>query len=283
VFAEQMCESTHRSVPQLRHEVAVVTGGGRGIGRAIAEALARAGSTVVLAARTRADLDVVAGAIHEFGGRALVLPTDVTDEQAVARLFDESTELASPPTLLVNAAGTWTEVGPLERADPKAWWRDVEVSLKGTFLCTRAALPTMLARQKGRIINVSSYAGISARPYATGYASAKAAVLRFTDSLAAELTSRGVLVFAISPGFVRTRLVEEAASSEYGRKYLPELSERDDALDPRLAGALAVNIASGQLDSLAGRFLHVLDDTDELLRRADEVTQQDLYTLRLRT
>jgi NAD(P)-dependent dehydrogenase (short-subunit alcohol dehydrogenase family) len=263
--------------------VAIVTGGGRGVGRAVAEALARQGARVVLAARTTPELDAAAAAIAEFGGRALALPADVTDGDAVSRLVAESSREFGPPALLVNAAGSWNEIGPLENADADAWWRDVEVSLKGTFLCTRAVLPAMLAAGNGRIVNVSSYAAVSPRPYVTGYASAKAALLRLTDSLTVELAGRGVRVFAITPGFVRTRLVEQASSSEGGRRYLPELGERDDALSPELAGRLVVDIASGRLDSLCGRFLHVLDDTDDLLRRIDEIEREDLYVLRLRT
>jgi len=90
-------------------------------------------------------------------------------------------------------------------------------------------------------------------------------------------------VFAVTPGFVRTRLVDEIAASEEGRRYLPELAAREDALEPERLGELVLSIASGRLDSLSGAFLHVLDDVDELLRRADEVRAQGLHTLRLRT
>jgi NAD(P)-dependent dehydrogenase (short-subunit alcohol dehydrogenase family) len=185
-------------------------------------------------------------------------------------------------TLLVNNAGTWRQIGPLAEADPATWWSDVEVCLKGTFLCTRAVLPGMQARREGRIVNVSSYAAIAPRPYATAYACAKAALLRLTDSLAAELERTGVRAFAITPGFVRTALVERVAVSDEGRRFMPELRERQDSLDPKEAGRLVVDIASGRLDPLAGRFLHVLDDVDELVHRADEVVARDLYALCLR-
>ena len=266
----------------MQGKVALVTGGGRGVGRAIAEALARAGASVALVARTASELEATAEGIIESGGRAVSIPADVTEERAVSRLVAEAGLELGRPTLLVNAAGSWTHVGPVEKADPQAWWRDVEVSLKGTFLCTRAVLPSMLAEGRGRLINVSSYAGVIPRPYATGYASAKAAVLRFSDSLAAELEGRGVLVFAITPGFVRTRLIEEVASSKAGNTFLADLSQRDDAVEPEQAGRLVVSIASGRLDMLAGRFLHVLDDLDDLVRRADEIRERDLYTLRLK-
>ncbi len=266
----------------LQGQVAIVTGAGRGVGRAVADALAGAGAAVCLAARSRPELDDAVAAITRRGGTAAAVPTDVTDAAAVAALVEESTRLLGPPSVLVNNAGGWRHVGPVHRADPEVWWSDVEVNLKSAFLCTRAALPAMLERGEGRIVNVSSYAAIAPRPYMTAYASAKAAVLRFTDSLAAELAGTGVLPFAVTPGFVRTSLVETVAASPDARRYLPELSERQDALDPARAGALVVEIAAGRLDPLAGRFLHVLDDVDDLLRRVDEITESDLYALRLR-
>jgi NAD(P)-dependent dehydrogenase (short-subunit alcohol dehydrogenase family) len=266
----------------LRNEVGIVTGAGRGVGRAIAETLAKAGAAVAVAARTPVEIEEVASAIERAGGRALAVRADVTDADSVSRLVEEVGHRLGEPTLLVNNAGVWLQVGPLAEADPETWWRDVEVSLKGAFLCSRAVLPGMLARGAGRIVNVSSYAAIKPRPYSSAYGCAKAALLRLTDSLAAETADQGVTTFAISPGFVRTALVADAASSEAGRTWLPELAKRTDALEPEFAGRLVVTIASGRLDALSGRFLHVLDDVGELLARSEEILEHDLYTLRLR-
>jgi NAD(P)-dependent dehydrogenase (short-subunit alcohol dehydrogenase family) len=265
----------------LAGQVAIVTGAGRGVGRAISQELAAAGAAVAVSARSRDEIEAVADSIVRAGGRAAAIAADVTHPEAVNSLVAETETRLGAPTLLVSNAGTWRHVGPLADADPEDWWGDVEVSLKGTFLCARAVLPGMLARSRGRIVAVSSFAAIAPRPYTTAYASAKAAVLRVIDSLAAELEGTGVRAFAITPGFVRTELVESVAASEAGRRYLPELADRQDALEPERAGQLVVEIASGRLDPLAGRFLHVLDDVDELLARADEIAEQDLYTLRL--
>jgi NAD(P)-dependent dehydrogenase (short-subunit alcohol dehydrogenase family) len=271
------------AVAGLEEETAIVTGAGRGVGRAIALGLGRTGAAVVVAARSRREVEDVTGTIASGGGRAIAVPTDVTDEHAVGSLIDEVESQFGPPTLLVNNAGSWGHVGPVAEADATAWWHDVEVSLKGTFLCTRAVLPAMLRRGTGRIVNVASYAAVAPSPYMTAYACAKAAVLRFTDSLAAELEPSGVLAFAITPGFVRTQLVEQVAASDEGRRFLPQLEERGDALEPEQSARLVAEIASGRLDALSGRFLHVLDDVDDLLRRADEIAEHDLYALRLRT
>ena len=268
-------------VESLRGRVAIVTGGGRGVGRAVAHELAAAGMAVAVAARSREEIDAVAAEIAAGSGVALAVPVDVTDPDSVATLMREAESRLGAPALLVNNAGTM-HVGPLADADPAEWWTDVEVSLKGTFLCTRAVLPGMVARRSGRIVNVSSYAAAEPRPYATSYASAKAAVLRLTDSLGAELDGTGVLVFVITPGFVRTRLVRDAASSAAGKRHMPDLADRRDALQPGLAGRLVVQIASGRLDALAGRLLHVLDDPDVLIAQADRIRAEGLYELRLR-
>jgi NAD(P)-dependent dehydrogenase (short-subunit alcohol dehydrogenase family) len=242
-----------------------VTGGGRGVGRAIAEGLSAAGARVAVSARTGSEVDTVAAAIVAAGGRAVAVQADVTDARSVDRLISVVLEELGSPTLLVNNAGAWGAVGPVEESDVELWWNDVEVSLRGTFLCTRAVLPSMIAQGRGRIVNVASRAGTVPRPHASGYAAAKAAVLSFTQSVAAEVGSRGVEVFAISPGFVRTALIDGVVESPGGRAFMAQLADRDDDLRPELAARLVVDIASGRLDALAGSFLHVLDDLDALL------------------
>jgi NAD(P)-dependent dehydrogenase (short-subunit alcohol dehydrogenase family) len=263
---------------RLPGQVAIVTGAGRGVGRAIAEALAAEGAAVALAARSEPELAEAAKGLEH----AVAVPTDVTRADDVERLVATAERELGPPTLLVAGAGTWEHAGPAWEGDPDAWWRDVEVTLRGAYLCARAVLPGMLARGSGRIVALSSYAANGPRPYSSGYASGKAALLRLVDSLAAEVAGEGVSVFAITPGFVRTRLVDEVARSDEGRRWLPELAEREDALEPKRAGRLVVELATGRADALSGRFLHVLDDLDDLVARADEIVRDDKYALRFR-
>src|SRR5438105_7889697 len=263
---------------RLEGQVAIVTGAGRGVGRAIAEELAGAGAAVALAARSAGELRDAAGRLP----RAIAVATDVTKADEVERLVARTEAELGPPSLLVANAGTWEHVGPAWEGDADAWWRDVEVTLRGAYLCARAVLPGMVRRRTGRVVVVSSYAANGPGPWSSAYASGKAALLRFADSLAAEVADAGLAVFAITPGFVRTELVQRVARSEAGLRWLPELAKREDTLEPERAGRLVAELATGRADGLSGRFLHVLDDLDDLIRRAGELRRDDLYALRLR-
>ena len=262
----------------LEGQVAIVTGAGRGVGRAIAEELAAAGAAVALAARSVNEITALAATLP----RAIAVRTDVTRTHDVEGLVARAEAELGAPSLLVANAGTWHHAGPAWEGDAEAWWRDVEVTLRGGYLSARAVVPGMIERGGGRIVFVSSYAANQPRPWSSGYAAGKAALLRFVDSLAEEVADHGLAVFAVTPGFVRTGLTRCVAESAAGRLWLPELATRNDDLDPSLAGKLVVQLASGRADALSGRFLHVLDDLDELIARADEVRADDLYALRMR-
>jgi 3-oxoacyl-[acyl-carrier protein] reductase len=264
----------------LKSEVAVVTGGGRGLGRTVAQSLARAGAAVAVVARSDNELWETEAIIRRQAGRVVALPADVTEQAAVERVVRETERRLGSITVLVNNAGTCSAIGPAWEVDPDRWQRDVENSLLGTFLCARAVLPGMIERRMGRIINVSSYAAIRATPHITAYGSAKAAVLHLTNSLAAEAKPHGVAVFAITPGRVRTAMTHNMLNSPSGRKWLD--MQGDEWLPPERAADLVVFLSSGRGDTLSGRFVHVLDDVHELVRRAEEIRRDDLYVLRLR-
>jgi NAD(P)-dependent dehydrogenase (short-subunit alcohol dehydrogenase family) len=242
--------------------VAFVTGASRGVGQELARALAEAGHDVALGARS--DLSETSALVEAEGRRVLPLALDVTDapgvEEAVARAQRE----LGPLDLVVNNAGTDRAIAPLWEADPEEWWSDVDVHLRGTFLVCRAALPAMLSRGLGRIVNVSSNAGMRPSPYNSAYGAAKAAILNLTESLAASLEGTGVYAFAISPGYVRTAMTERLLDVQAEKGWFPHLEGRD-TLDPALAGRLVVALASGKADRLSGRYFHALDDLDELL------------------
>jgi NAD(P)-dependent dehydrogenase (short-subunit alcohol dehydrogenase family) len=269
---------------RLDGQVALVTGGGRGIGRAIGEALAAAGARVALAARSGDELAELVGAVEAGGGVARGWALDVTDLGAVTGVVGEVEAALGPVTLLVNNAGTAQEPGPLWEVDPDGWWRDLEVHVRGAFNCCRAVLPGMVARRRGRVVNIGSLVGARDEPYVSAYACAKAAYFRLTGTLAAETAGHGVTVLCVSPGLVRTRMVEESLLGESGRRWRPQIA----AIPPEEytpAGRVAdllVRVAAGDADPLSGRFLHAEDDLDELLADAERVIAEDLLTLRLR-
>ncbi|MGH9243029.1 MAG: SDR family NAD(P)-dependent oxidoreductase [Acidimicrobiales bacterium] len=269
---------------ELSGHVALVTGGGRGIGRSAAVALADAGAAVAVAARTATQLHRVAHRITDAGGVARALMVDVNDVGAVQRAVRSVERELGPITLLVNNAGNPTAVGPLSGVDPKSWWRTIETHLHGTFTCIRTVLPGMIDHNQGRIINVASLLGTRAAPFVSDVAVAKAAIIRLTECLAEELTTTAVTVFSIGPGLVRTEMIEDLQHRAEGRRWLPELQEfPDDAfIPPERPADLIVRLALGEADRLTGRFVTVRDDLDRLIEEADQIVRADALTLRLR-
>jgi NAD(P)-dependent dehydrogenase (short-subunit alcohol dehydrogenase family) len=244
---------------ELQGQVALVTGGGRGIGRNIALELASAGMSVLVTGRTREEVEAVA---DEIGGRALV--GDVSKREDVERWFSEAGDI----DLLVNNAGLAIDEDAAWELEPAEWWHVFEVNVLGVYLCCRAIIPRMLERGRGRIVNVASGAAYLPGSKSTAYSASKAAVHRFSESLANQLEDR-IPVFSISPGLVRTRMTHDFGDMPWTP---PELA-------PRLVRALA----SGRLDRLAGRYLHAEhDDIDDLAARADEIVANDLNAIRLR-
>jgi 3-oxoacyl-[acyl-carrier protein] reductase len=187
----------------LAGQVAIVTGAGRGIGRAVATALAREGAHVVLAARTRQELAAVASEVREAGGRALAVPVDVTQDAAVDALVDQVVAELGRVDLLVTAAGV-AAFGPVAGAKPADWDGMLAVNLRAVMVCCRAVLPPMLRQRRGTIVNVASIAAKRAIPGAAAYAAAKAGVVALTKTIARQYGRDGVTAYAVAPGFVDT-------------------------------------------------------------------------------
>jgi 3-oxoacyl-[acyl-carrier protein] reductase len=261
--------------------VALVTGGNRGLGRAVALGLGKAGFAVAVAGRSADDLAQTQAQLDGNGVPSVACVADVTDLAAVEHAVAVTEKALGPISTLVNNAGTMLAIGPLWEVDPGNWWTDIETSLGGTFNFCRCVIPGMIARQHGRILNVSSYAGVRAAPYQSGYACGKAALTNLTESLAASLAAYGVQAFTITPGFVDTQLTRQMTTTADGRRWLPEAGARE-SLSPELFVRLAVTVALGQADVLSGRFLHALDDVSQLLGQVNEIENEDLYVPRLR-
>jgi NAD(P)-dependent dehydrogenase (short-subunit alcohol dehydrogenase family) len=190
-----------------------------------------------------------------------------------------------PIDVLVNNAGALGPIGPVWEADIEEGWRVIEANLRSAVVCSRSVLPAMIARRRGRIINVASGGGARPITYFSGYGVSKTAMIRFAECIAAEAKPFGVTVFSLGPGTVRTAMSEHSVNSPEGRKWLPWFRRIfDEGLDspPERAAQLALVLASGRADPLSGCFLQVSDDVDAIVARADRVAADKLYSLRVR-
>ncbi len=196
----------------LRGKVALVTGAGRGIGRAIALAFAGEGAAVALVARSRADLAGVAAEIRERGGRALAVPADVTQDAAVESVVENVAGELGRLDILVTSAGT-ASFAPVADSKPGDWDAMLALNLRAVMVCCRAALPTMMRQRSGTILNLASIAAKRALPGSAVYTATKMAVIGFSRVLAEELRSHGVRVGVLVPGAVDTPLWDSLGSS----------------------------------------------------------------------
>ncbi|ASR09985.1 short-chain dehydrogenase (plasmid) [Rhizobium leguminosarum bv. viciae] len=268
---------------RLKDSVAVVTGGGRGIGREIALQQAREGATVAVLARTANEIEQTVSLIQGEGGRAIAVTTDVTEYSAVESAFARIVSELGPADILVNNHGSFQAFGPIWESDPVTWWRDVEINLQGTFHTCRAACPAMLARGSGRIVNLVGGGTGNSFPHGSGYASSKAAIMRLTECLNDTTIAHGVRAFAVDPGLVRTEMTEKQLFSEAGKTYLPGIQKLfDDGvnIDPSRAALLIADIAAGRFDVLAGRLLRGVDDRNLLEKDMDALVMADGRALR---
>ncbi|MCL6250069.1 SDR family oxidoreductase [Altererythrobacter sp. KTW20L] len=257
----------------LAGQVALVTGAGRGFGRAIAEKLASEGASVALVSRSTGQLQEVAEAIGAAGGSAFPVVCDVTDPASIAGAVDQVEKLLGPVDLLVSNAGVPGPFGPLWEVDPAEWWRAQEVHIRAPFLLMHRLLPGMVARRRGRVICVSAKAARIVAPYLSAYCTGKIAQNRLVAEAAAELEGSGVAAFVIDPGFVPTQLARDTMRDPAAQKYLGGMVERlkERCDDPAASGDLdrcaqrCLDLASGRYDDLSGGYFELPDDLDQLL------------------
>jgi NAD(P)-dependent dehydrogenase (short-subunit alcohol dehydrogenase family) len=268
----------------LRGQVSVVTGGGRGLGRAFAQALAGAGSAIAVVARSAAEIAETVALIERAGGRARAFTADVTDADGVDMAFGEIERSLGAVDLLVNNAGIAGPIGPFSQCTVRDWWQAIDVNLRGQVLCAHRALPGMIERRRGRIINIASGGGAYMVPHFSAYVTSKTALIRFSECLAAEVEADGVAVFAMGPGTVRTAMSEYSLNSPEGKTWLPwfrTIFDEGRDLPPERPAALLLALASGRMDSLSGCFLRPDDDLDAIVAAAATTRERKLYSLKV--
>ena len=278
-------------VGQLDGTVALITGGGRGVGRVLAHALAGAGAAVGLVARSAEELAETVKLVEADGGVAAAATADVTDRDAATAAVEDLRRQLGPVDLLINNAGMPGPAALAWEVDPDEWWRTMEVNLGGVFLFTHLVVPEMVSRQRGRVVNITSRAGVFRWPMMSAYVVSKGAVVKFTENLAHETRRHGVTAFSVHPGILPIGFSEAALADDsppdsiQGRKsaWIKQMLSDGRGADPAWVADLLLRIAAGELDALSGRHITVHDDLDAALARIGEVEEQDLYLMRVRT
>jgi len=251
---------------KLEGKVAIITGAGRGIGRAIALRFSREGAIIVAAGSTQSTLDAIAQEISEAGGRAISVLADVAEESNVERMVAKTVEEFGQIDILVNNAGIAGPTSPVVRVDLADWDRTIAINLTGAFLCAKHALPSMIERRSGRVINITSVAGLGGYPLRSPYATSKWGMIGLTKTLALEVGRYDITVNAIAPGPIRGPRIEQVISNraqemgrsveEVEREYveptaLKRMAEEDDI------AAMAVFLASEEGRNLTGETINI--------------------------
>jgi NAD(P)-dependent dehydrogenase (short-subunit alcohol dehydrogenase family) len=277
--------------PTLTGQIAFVTGASSGLGREVAVKLATEGASVAVVARSREGLEETAALVEEAGGRVIATTVDVTDRAALEQSIAHAEATLGPIDLLVNNAGSPGPVAAFWETDPEEWWAAVEVNLHGPASCSRAVLPGMVERRRGRIVNVVSNAGVHRWPYLSAYATSKAAVVKLTENLAVETKKHGVKLFAVDPGMLRVGMTSELLDRDdippehpaalVAAWFRGEL-ERGREVPLAQAAELIATLAGGSADALSGCYLTVYDDLEALIHEAPAIRRNEAHLLRIR-
>ena len=271
---------------KLSNKIAIITGSGRGIGRAIAIAFAKEGAKVSLVARTISELEETSQLIEEYGSTSLVIPTDVTQPSSVASMVQETVSQYGRVDILVNNAGVPGPIGALQNNKIDDWIKKIQVNVIGPYLCCKSVVPLMTNQGGGKIINLAGAGANNAWANLSAYCTSKAGVVRMTEVLALELEDKNIQVNALGPGSIHTRMWEElrnGAEAANATK-IQEIGDRvlsGGGASLENPAELAVFLASDDSGKLSGRLISaVTDDFNNIASKIPEIMESEAFTLR---
>jgi 3-oxoacyl-[acyl-carrier protein] reductase len=271
---------------KLKDRVAIITGGGRGIGEAIALEMAKEGANLTLVSRTFQEVESVAKSAKKYGVAALPIGGDISEEKAVEEAIKRTIEKYSKIDILVNCAGVLGPIGRFDQNDWREWVYTLNVNFFGSLMFIRKVIPHMIERKYGKIINLSGGGSTSPLPNFTAYGVSKVAIVRMTETLAQEYKDFNIDINAIAPGAVNTKMFDQmlAAGEDAGKDYLKKmLVQKESGGTPRrLAAKLAVYLASPDSDGLTGKLISAPWDDWKNFKVGQNrgVSKSPLYTLR---
>ena len=270
---------------KLRNKVAIITGGAGGISKAVTKFYLAEGANIVIADINNLELKAT---VNEFSilekDRILGVNTDITDTGQVENLVKQTIKVFGTIDILVNMAAVQKPIGKLVDIDTNEWIKNINTNLIGTMLCCKYVLPVMISKKKGKIINFSGGGATFSRPNFSAYSSAKAAIVRFTETIAEEVMNFGIDLNTVSPGPVYTRMLEEIinAGANSGERDLDiAIKTKASRTSSELTAKLVVFLASSASDGITGRLISAIwDDWDNFDKRTSDIYNSSLFTLR---
>ena len=270
---------------QLDGKVSIITGGSLGIGLAISKAFVKEGSNLVVASNDESEFENTRGIAPNSTVRIETIKADVSQPDDVKRMKDFTLDKFGTVDILVNCAGIYGPIGLITDIDVKHWLATININLYGTFLCMRAVLPTMMKKNKGKIVNTSGGGGASPLPRFSAYGTSKAGVIRLTETIANEVKDYKIDINAIAPGAVNTRLLDQAlaagdaAGADIKAKVIKQ--KKEGGVPPEKVAELALFLASAESDGLSGRLVSLLwDKWKESSKHLEKIMSSDIYTMR---
>lgn len=269
---------------RLNNNVAIITGGSRGIGKEITRAFLKQGTKMVIAARSQTEVHSTIRDLNREG-ELIGIPTDISKEKDVQNLITQALKHYGALDILVNAAGIQGPIGPYKEINIQEWINNIHTNLIGTALCCKEALPIMIEKKRGKIINFSGGGANCSRPNFSAYGVSKAAIVRLTEILADELKPFNIQVNAVAPGAIKTKMIDEILSAgreKVGNEYDQVKTKLNEGFDsPDLAVELVCFLASNASDCITGKVISaVWDPWKEWRNKSQTEIGRDMYVLR---